>query len=85
MAGARYREGMTVLIVLAVFAVPIAAVVGFVAWRDRRTARVFVDPSVSRDALVQADRQGVQGRMADTGMLVTTYLDANSYRRNDPR
>lgn len=80
-AGTRYGEVMTVLIALVVFAAAIVAVVGYVAWRDRRSRGSFVDPSVSRDALVRADRQAVQGRLADAGMPVTGFLQTGSSSR----
>jgi hypothetical protein len=47
---------MTVLIFYAALAAPIAAIVGYVAWRDRRRQGSIEDPSISRDALRQADR-----------------------------
>lgn len=81
MASARYREGMTVLIPIGVFAALITTVVLYVVWRDRRSRRSFVDPSVSRAALVQADRQKVQGLLASTGMPVTTFLGQASQVR----
>ena len=65
---------MTFLILMVGIAAAIATVVGYVARRDRRTRRLFVDPSISRGALVQADRQAVQGRLADAGMPVTDFL-----------
>jgi hypothetical protein len=74
---------MTVLIVLVVFATLIAMVVGYVAWRDRHSRRSFVDPSVSRDALIEADRQNVQGRLADVGMPVFDFLQTRSSSRTD--
>jgi Flp pilus assembly protein CpaB len=60
-AGITYREVMTLLILFAAIAAAIATVVGYVNWRDQRAWGSFVDPSISRTALVQADRQGVQG------------------------
>jgi hypothetical protein len=77
----RYGEVMTVLIVLVVFGAAIALVVGYVAWRDRRSRGSFVHPSVSRDALIQADRQAVQGRLADVGMPVADFLQTRSSSR----
>lgn len=74
MAGAHYGEVMTLLILMVGIAAAIAMVVGYVAWRDRRTRGSFVDPSVSRDALVQADRQAVQARLADAGMPSTDFI-----------
>jgi hypothetical protein len=72
---------MTFLIFMAGFAAAIAAIVGYVAWRDRRGRRSFVDPSISRDALARADRQAVQGRLASEGMLVTDFIDSGSRSR----
>jgi hypothetical protein len=69
------------LIFMAGFAAAVAAIVGYVAWRDRHTGGSFVDPSVSRDALVQADRQAVQGRLATEGMLSVDFID----NRHRPR
>ena len=74
MAATRYCEVMTFLILIGGFAVAIATVVGCVAWRDRRSRGSFVDPSISRGAIVQADRQAVQGRLADAGMPVTDFV-----------
>jgi hypothetical protein len=65
---------MTILISLVVFAAVVATIVGYVALRDRRSRRQFVDPSISRDALVQADRQAVQGLLGMTGMPVTDFV-----------
>ena len=65
---------MTILILFAGIAAAIATVVGYVAWRDRRGRGSFVDPSVSRAALVQADRGAVQGLLAHTDMPVGGFL-----------
>jgi hypothetical protein len=65
---------MTLMVFLAGIAAAIASVAGYVTWRDRRGRGSFVDPSVSRDALVQADRQAVQGRLAYAEMPVTDFL-----------
>jgi hypothetical protein len=65
---------MTLLIFAVGFAAAIATVTGYVAWRDRGRRGSFVDPSISRDALIQADRQAVQGRLASEGMLVTRVV-----------
>jgi hypothetical protein len=65
---------MTFLIVLGGTAVIISAVVGYVAWRDRRSRRSYIDPLVSRDALVQVNRQAVQGRLAEAGTFGTDIL-----------
>ena len=66
---------------MAGFAAAIATVVGLVAWRDRRSRGSFVDPSVSRTALVQADRQAIQGQLAYTGMPATNFLGPRSASR----
>jgi hypothetical protein len=60
----RYREAMTVLLFYAALAAPIAAIVGYLAWRDRRRQGSLEDPSISRDALRQADRQHLAAREA---------------------
>lgn len=65
---------MTLLIILAPFAAAMGAVVGYVAWRDRRRRGAHIDPSISRDALAQADRGAVQGRLAAEGMPDTRIL-----------
>lgn len=75
MAGVGYCEFVTVLLFMVGFAAMIATVVGYVAWRDRRHRGSFVDPSISRDALVQSDRQAVQGLLAGAGMLEANFLD----------
>jgi uncharacterized iron-regulated membrane protein len=85
MAGGVYREIMTILIVLAGFVAAIAAASGYVAWRDHRNRGSIVDPSTSRDALVEADRQGLQGRLASEGMPVFRVLGTSrgsSHREN---
>lgn len=74
MAVITYREGMTLLILMAGIAAAIAMIAGSVAWRDRRSRGSFVDPSISRDALIQADRQAVQARLAFAEMPVTDFL-----------
>jgi hypothetical protein len=65
---------MTLLILMVGIAAMIATVVGYVAWRDRHRRGSFVDPSISRDALVQADQQAVRGRLADAGMPSTDFI-----------
>ena len=65
MAGRGYGEAMTILVLLAGLAATIAAVAGYVTWRGRRGVRgSYLHPAVSRQALNEADRQGVQGRVA---------------------
>jgi uncharacterized iron-regulated membrane protein len=59
-ANARYCEIMTILIILVAIAAAIATLAGFVAWRDRRGRRSFVDPSVRRDAVAQAHREAIE-------------------------
>jgi hypothetical protein len=61
---------MTSLILLTGLAAAIATVVGYVVWRDRRGRGSFVDPSISRVALAQADQQAVQGLVAHRFMPV---------------
>jgi uncharacterized iron-regulated membrane protein len=73
-AATRYFGVMTLLILILGMAAAMATVVACVAWRDRRTRGSFVDPSISRGALVQADRQAVQGRLAEAGMPVTEFI-----------
>lgn len=82
MAGTRYCEVMTLLIFLVGIAALIAMVVGYVAWRDRRRRGSFVDPAISRDALVRADRQAVQGRLASEDMLISTFLGSRQESRS---
>jgi hypothetical protein len=55
---------MTILIFVAGFVAAIIAIIGYVTWRDRGRRGSFEDPSISRGALVDADRQAVQGRFA---------------------
>lgn len=57
---------MTILILLAGLAAVVAAVTGYVAWRDRHGRDSFVHPSVSRNALIEAERQSNQTRARDT-------------------
>jgi hypothetical protein len=64
LALARYREAVTVLIFYAAIVAPIAAIVGYLAWRDRRRQGSLEDPSISRDALRQTDRQRVAAQEA---------------------
>ncbi|MEJ3746857.1 hypothetical protein WEI85_26670 [Actinomycetes bacterium KLBMP 9797] len=71
---------MEALVFLAVVAAVIAASVGYVAWRDRRGRGQHVDPSVSDDARVQADRQAVQGLLGYSGMPVTDFLPGRPER-----
>jgi hypothetical protein len=78
-AGITYREVMTTLLIFfAGIVAAIATVVGCVAWRDRRGRGSFVDPSISRAALVQADRQAVQGLLAAAELPVTDFLGRRS-------
>jgi hypothetical protein len=86
-AGARYGEVMTILILLGGIVAAIATIVGYVVRRDRRGRASFVDPSVSRDALVETNRQAVQGRLAEAGMVVTDFLGSRpgSHSRADRR
>ena len=65
---------MTLLVLRVGIGAAIAMAVGYIAWRDRRTRGSYVAPSISRDALVQADRQAVQARLADAGMPSTDFL-----------
>jgi len=74
---------MTILILMAGIAAAIAAIVGYVALRDRRGGGSFVHPSISRDALVQADRQGVQGRLASIEMPVADFVSRRPHSRAD--
>jgi hypothetical protein len=74
MAHARYGQVMTILIFLSVAVVMIAAIVGYVTWRNRRSRRSFVDPFVSRGAFLHAERRAVQGRLAEADMLGTDLL-----------
>jgi hypothetical protein len=69
---------MTLLILFAAIVAAIVTVVGYVAWRDQRGWGSFVDPSVSRAALVQADRQGIQGLIAAIDLPVTDSLGRRS-------
>lgn len=62
-----------------------ALVVGYVAWRDRRQRGAFVDPSISRDALVEADRQAVQGRLAAEFLPVADFARPHRPSHHDPR
>ncbi len=55
---------MTILIFAIGLAAAFITIVGYVTWRDRARGASFEDPSISRDALVAADRQGTQGRLA---------------------
>jgi hypothetical protein len=55
---------MAFLILIIPVAAVIAVIVGYVAIRDRRTRKSFVDPSISRDAVAQADRQALEARNA---------------------
>jgi hypothetical protein len=73
-AVARYGEVMTFLILMAGFAAAISTIVGFVAWRDRRSRGSFVDPSISRDAIVQAYRQAVPGRVAEADIPAINFV-----------
>ncbi len=68
--GARYGEAMTILILLAGLAAAVAAVVGYVAWRESRSRGSFLHPSISRDALAQVHRQAVRGRLAEADMPI---------------
>ena len=78
-AGACYCSVvMTILIFLAGFAAVIAMLVGWVAWRDRRRRGSFVDPTISRDALAHAERQGVQGRVAAGGGFTPIFPERGS-------
>ncbi|MEV6487566.1 hypothetical protein AB0M20_02840 [Actinoplanes sp. NPDC051633] len=61
---------MTLLIFMIGAAAAMAAIVGYVAWRDRRGQGSFVDPSISRSALVQAQWQAVLPRMAPDALVV---------------
>jgi hypothetical protein len=87
LADARYGEVMTILILLGGIVAAIATIVGYVVRRDRHGRGSFVDPSVSRDALVETNRQAVQGRLAEAGMLVTDFLGhrPGSHSRADRR
>jgi hypothetical protein len=80
LARAGYREGVTFLIFYAALAAPIAAIVGYLAWRDRRRQGSLEDPSVSRDALRQADRHrlAVQAYQTNSHWLPWTPLLASS-------
>jgi hypothetical protein len=59
-----YCQLMAFLVIIIPFAAVVGVIVGYVALRDRRTRRSFVDPSISRDALIRADRQAVDARNA---------------------
>jgi hypothetical protein len=54
---------MTISMLLVGVAAAIATLFGYIAWRDRRGRRSFVDSSIRRGALVQADEHAVQGRL----------------------
>lgn len=57
---------MTILILLAGLAAVAAAVAGYVAWRGRHGRASFVHPSVSRNALIEAERQSNHARARET-------------------
>jgi hypothetical protein len=61
-----------------------ALVVGYVVWRDRRHRGSFVDPSISRDALIEADRQAVQGRLAAESYIVSDFVRPHRPSHHDP-
>ena len=63
MADVRYREAMTILMLLVGAAATIATLFGYVAWRDRHGRRSIVESSIRRSALVQADEHAVQDRL----------------------
>jgi crotonobetainyl-CoA:carnitine CoA-transferase CaiB-like acyl-CoA transferase len=72
--GVTYRQAMTLLILFAGIVTALVTVVGYVARRDRRGRGSFVDPSVSRAALTQAERQGVLGYVAAQHMPISDSL-----------
>lgn len=63
MAVAGYGEAMTIVVLLAGTAAVIVALAGYVAWRGRHGRGSFLHPSVSRDALIEAERQSNHTRM----------------------
>jgi uncharacterized iron-regulated membrane protein len=75
---------MTILIFLVGLAAMVGTLVGWVVWRDRRRRGSFVDPSISREALTQAERQAVQGRIAADGMPTNVFSNRGpkSHSRN---
>ncbi len=75
---ASYGEAMTILILLAGLAAVVATVTGYVAWRERRTGRSFIDPSASRDALAQVHQQAVRGRIAEADLLPINFVEHNA-------
>jgi uncharacterized iron-regulated membrane protein len=66
---------MTILIFAVGLAAAFITIVGYVTWRDRGRRASFEDPSISRDALVDADRQAIRGRFA--GYLGDLGMPAN--------
>jgi hypothetical protein len=78
---------MTVLIFYAALAAPIAAIVGYLAWRDRHRQPSLEDPSVRRDALRRADqhRLAVQTHHANANWLPWTPLPATPPADSKPR
>ena len=82
MASTRYGEVVTILITLAVFVAAIGAVVGYVAWRDRRRRGLHIDPSVSHDAIALAQWQAAQGYAVDL-CLTSKPLPRHQARAHD--
>jgi hypothetical protein len=82
---ASHDEVMTVLILLAGLTATVATVVGYVAWRERRTGRSFIDPSVSREALTQVHLQAVRGRLAEADMLAINLVEHSPGTRSQGR
>lgn len=75
---------MTILIFLVGLAAVVGMLVGWVVWRDRRRRGSFVDPTTSRKALAQAERQAVQGRIAADGVPTNIFPNRGpkSHSRN---
>lgn len=69
-----YDVAMRLVFLLLGIGSAMALIVGYVAWRDRRQRGSFVDPTISRDALIEADRQAVQGRLAAEYLPVTDFV-----------
>ncbi|MFG2052666.1 hypothetical protein ACGFI9_01425 [Micromonospora sp. NPDC048930] len=50
----------TLLVILAVVALPVAAVVGYVSWRDRRRTATDEEPAATRAARVERHRRAAE-------------------------